>query len=43
MDSDRVLVMDNGRVSEFDAPSMLLDNRKSQFYALVQENKKVKK
>ncbi|KAG5555060.1 hypothetical protein RHGRI_012555 [Rhododendron griersonianum] len=36
MDCDRVLVMDAGRVKEFDAPSRLLE-RPSLFGALVQE------
>ena len=43
MDSDRVLVMDNGRVSEFDPPSLLLNNEGSLFSALVKENKRIKK
>ena len=43
MDSDRVLVMNNGRVSEFDRPSLLLNNEESLFYALVKENKRIKK
>ena len=35
MDSDRVLVMNEGRVVEFDSPSNLLQNPRSHFYALV--------
>jgi len=40
MDSDRVLVMDYGRVGEFSTPSELLANGDSLFYALVEESKK---
>lgn len=36
MDSDRVLVMDSGHVSEFDAPSTLLQNPESEFTKLVE-------
>lgn len=36
MDSDKVLVMDAGRVAEFDTPHRLLANDQSMFYALVQ-------
>ncbi|KAF7132274.1 hypothetical protein RHSIM_Rhsim09G0006700 [Rhododendron simsii] len=39
MDCDRVLVMDAGRVEEFDAPSRLLERPASLFGALVQEYK----
>lgn len=34
LDSDRVLVMEGGRVAEFDSPSALLSNPSSLFYAL---------
>jgi ABC-type multidrug transport system fused ATPase/permease subunit len=37
IDYDRVLVMDNGRVAEFDRPSALLDNPQSLFSVLVDE------
>ncbi|KAJ1853426.1 Multidrug resistance-associated protein 7, partial [Coemansia sp. RSA 2703] len=36
MDSDRILVMDNGVVSEFDTPSNLLSNKNSHFTKLVE-------
>jgi len=38
LDCDRVLVMDGGRVAEFDPPSVLLANRQSMFYSLVHGN-----
>ena len=37
MDSDMVLVMDQGRVAEYDTPEHLLSNDKSVFYGLAQE------
>ncbi|MCO5600207.1 hypothetical protein L7F22_054316 [Adiantum nelumboides] len=39
MDSDKVLVMDAGRVKEFDSPSALLSNQSSLFSSLVSEYK----
>lgn len=36
MDSDRVLVMDQGRVAEFDRPLVLLDRRQGAFAKLVE-------
>ena len=35
MDSDRILVMEEGRVGEFDTPKKLLQNPKSLFSQLV--------
>jgi len=35
LDSDKVLVMDEGHVAEFDTPQALLNNESSMFYALV--------
>ncbi|XP_076648329.1 ATP-binding cassette sub-family C member 4 [Halictus rubicundus] len=37
MDSDRVLVMDKGRMAEYDHPHILLQNSYSQFTSLVKE------
>ncbi|XP_039312863.1 multidrug resistance-associated protein 4 isoform X2 [Solenopsis invicta] len=37
MDSDKVLVMDKGRLAEYDHPHMLLKNSYSQFTSLVRE------
>lgn len=36
MDYDRVLVLDEGALVEFESPSKLLQNRRSAFYSLVQ-------
>ena len=35
MDSDKVLVMDDGMAAEYDTPANLLANENSMFYALV--------
>ena len=35
LDSDRVLVLDSGRVAEYDAPAALLQNTKSIFHSLA--------
>ncbi|XP_060871850.1 LOW QUALITY PROTEIN: ATP-binding cassette sub-family C member 10-like [Metopolophium dirhodum] len=37
MDSDRILVMDNGKVIEFESPNVLLEEKNSYFYNLVQQ------
>ncbi|KAK4321102.1 hypothetical protein Pmani_008086 [Petrolisthes manimaculis] len=37
MDSDRVLVMDQGRIAEMDSPSSLLDNTNSIFYSMAKD------
>lgn len=37
LDSDRVLVLDKGRVAEFDTPERLLQNQESLFYALCKK------
>lgn len=37
MDSDKVLVMDKGRLTEFDHPYLLLQNEYSQFTSMVKE------
>ncbi|KAI0076652.1 P-loop containing nucleoside triphosphate hydrolase protein [Panus rudis PR-1116 ss-1] len=38
MDSDKILVLDSGRLVEFDKPSVLLKNEKSLLRALVEES-----
>lgn len=40
MDSDRVLVMDNGKVVEFDRPEILLEKTDGHFYSLVMQSVK---
>jgi ATP-binding cassette subfamily C (CFTR/MRP) protein 1 len=37
LDSDRIVVLDHGRVAEFDTPNELI-KRKGQFYELVKES-----
>ncbi|CAL1528365.1 unnamed protein product [Lymnaea stagnalis] len=38
MDYDRILVLDNGMIVEFDAPSVLMSNAKSLFYKMSVES-----
>ncbi|KAI1299644.1 Multidrug resistance-associated protein 1 [Halotydeus destructor] len=38
MDYDRVLVLDQGMVSEFDTPKSLLENQRSVFYSMVRDS-----
>jgi ABC-type multidrug transport system fused ATPase/permease subunit len=40
MDSDRVMVFDQGQLLEFDTPATLLANPTSKFYALVSASHK---
>lgn len=42
LDSDKVLVMDNGKAAEYDSPENLLANQTSLFYALVSNWEKSK-
>ena len=37
MDSDKILVLDQGKVAEFDTPENLLKNKGSIFYSLSKE------
>lgn len=37
MDSDRIVVLSEGRIAEFDTPSALLANRNSMFYSLAKQ------
>ncbi|KAG2214416.1 hypothetical protein INT47_000972 [Mucor saturninus] len=37
LDSDRILVLDNGLIGEFDTPKNLLSNHESMFYSLSKE------
>ena len=37
MDSDRVLVLDKGRVVEYESPQRLLSDRRSRFFALAKD------
>lgn len=40
MDSDRILVMDDGKLVEFDCPEQLLKKKNGYFYSLVTQSKK---
>lgn len=40
IDSDRVLVMDSGRIVEFDHPHLLLENKNGAFYQMVLKTEK---
>ncbi|KAG0042053.1 Multidrug resistance-associated protein 1, partial [Gryganskiella cystojenkinii] len=42
MDSDRIIVLDQGRVAEFDPPQVLLSNPDSIFYSLVKQSENTK-
>ncbi|KAJ3300226.1 Multidrug resistance-associated protein 1 [Borealophlyctis nickersoniae] len=38
MDNDRILVLDRGKIAEYDSPANLLRNKKSMFYGLAKES-----
>eukprot|EP00028_Trichosphaerium_sp_Am-I-7-wt_P005430 CAMPEP_0168519036 /NCGR_PEP_ID=MMETSP0405-20121227/7077_1 /TAXON_ID=498012 /ORGANISM="Trichosphaerium sp, Strain Am-I-7 wt" /LENGTH=1028 /DNA_ID=CAMNT_0008539499 /DNA_START=322 /DNA_END=3408 /DNA_ORIENTATION=+ len=40
IDSDRVMVLDQGKIIEFESPKKLMKNSKSLFYSLVKESEK---
>ncbi|GJJ75467.1 hypothetical protein EMPS_07825 [Entomortierella parvispora] len=42
MDSDRIIVLDHGRIAEFGTPEVLLNNPESIFYSLVKKSENVK-
>merc|ERR1712110_655526 len=37
LDNDRVVVMDNGNIKEFDQPSVLLEDKESAFYKMSKD------
>ena len=39
MDSDRILVLDEGHVAEFDTPKKLMANRRGAFYGMVEKSR----
>jgi ATP-binding cassette, subfamily C (CFTR/MRP), member 4 len=42
MDSDRVLVLDDGRIAEFDSPHVLLEKQDGIFRKLVEKSREAK-
>lgn len=41
IDSDKVMVMEMGRLKEFDKPSVLLSDKNSMFSQLVEKSKEI--
>ena len=39
LDSDRVLVLDDGRIAEFDSPQRLLEKENGHFKAMIDKSK----
>ena len=37
MDSSRVMVLDAGKIKEFETPEVLMNNRKSVFYGMAKD------
>lgn len=37
MDMDRVIVMEKGKIMEFDEPKKLIENEKSIFYGMIKD------
>jgi ATP-binding cassette subfamily C (CFTR/MRP) protein 1 len=42
MDNDRIMVLDRGRIAEYDTPENLLSNHSSLFYSLAKQSRLVK-
>ncbi|KAF5286380.1 hypothetical protein FQR65_LT12631 [Abscondita terminalis] len=42
MDSDKIMVVNDGRIVEFDDPTVLMKNRNGYFYEIVQSSGKIK-
>ena len=42
MDSDRIIVMEEGKIVEFDTPNILLENENGIFFEMVKKNDKSK-
>ena len=42
MDSDRIIVMEEGKIVEFDTPNVLLENENGIFFEMVKKNDKSK-
>ena len=38
IDSDKILLLNNGQIDEYDEPKKLLENKESSFYQLAKED-----